>query len=83
MKKQITKPLLHDSIIKHVTGESVYVNDIPVGEQLLYGHLVYSKHAHAGIMIKNLAKARELKGIKAILSYKDIPGSNQMGPVYP
>lgn len=73
--------LPHDSILKHVTGESVYVNDIPVGENLLYGHLVYSKNAHAGIKSVSFERAKELKGVKAILSLKDIPGINQMGPV--
>ena len=74
--------LLHDSAIKHVTGESVYVNDINIGDQILYGHLVYSKYAHANIKSINTKKALELDGVKAIVSYKDIPGANQMGPVF-
>ncbi len=72
----------HDSAIKHVTGESVYVNDINIGDQMLYGHLVYSKYAHANIKSINTKKALELDGVKAIVSYKDIPGANQMGPVF-
>jgi len=74
--------LPHDSAIKHVTGESVYVNDINIGDQMLYGHLVYSKHAHAKIKLINIKKALELDGVRSILSYKDIPGENQMGPVF-
>ncbi len=74
--------LPHDSAIKHVTGESVYVNDINIGDQMLYGHLVYSKHAHAKIESVNIKKALELEGVKAILSHKNIPGVNQMGPVF-
>ncbi len=73
--------LPHDSAIKHVTGESVYVNDIQIGEQMLYGHLVYSKIAHANLKVGSLDKAKALKGVRAILSYEDIPGTNQMGPV--
>jgi len=73
--------LPHDSANKHVTGESIYVNDIQVGEQMLYGHLVCSKQAHAKIKSISYEKARTLSGVKAILSYKDIPGANQMGPV--
>jgi len=57
------------------------VNDIQVGEQMLYGHLVCSKQAHAKIKSINYEKARTLRGVKAILSYKDIQGANQMGPV--
>jgi xanthine dehydrogenase molybdopterin binding subunit len=73
--------LLHDSIVKHVTGESVYVNDIQVSERMLYGHLVYSKYAHAKFNVLNRDKAKKLDGIKAIISFEDIPGSNQIGPV--
>jgi xanthine dehydrogenase molybdopterin binding subunit len=73
--------LPHDSIQKHVTGESVYVNDIQAGEQMLLGHVVYSKQAHAKIKSLSFEKAIALSGVKAILSYKDIPGTNQMGPV--
>jgi xanthine dehydrogenase molybdopterin binding subunit len=74
--------LPHDSAIKHVTGESVYVNDINIGNQMLYGHLVYSKHAHAKIKLINIKKALELDGVESIFSCKDIPGENQMGPVF-
>jgi xanthine dehydrogenase large subunit len=71
----------HDSIVKHVTGESVYVNDIQAGEQMLYGHLVCSKNAHAKFNILNLENVKKLAGVKAIISCEEIPGSNQMGPV--
>lgn len=71
----------HDSAKKHITGESVYVNDIDAGETLLFGHIVYSKHAHAKIKSYDLSKAMNLEGIHAVLSWKDIPGINQMGPV--
>ena len=71
----------HDSAIKHVTGESVYVNDIAVYNQLLLGKVLYSKHAHAKITKLNIKKALKVKGVQAILTAKDIPGENQMGPV--
>lgn len=75
------KNLLHDSAQKHVTGEAVYVSDIDFGNRLLYGHVVYSKHAHARILSVNTEAARKVSGVKAVLTYKDIPGANQMGPV--
>lgn len=74
--------LPHDSAIKHVTGESVYVNDINIGDQMLHGHLVCSKHAFAKIKSVDYKKALNIKGVKAILSWEDIPGINQMGPVF-
>jgi len=71
----------HDSAVKHVSGESVYINDFQVNSQLLIGRVVYSSHAHAKIKSLNLSIAKQLKGVHAVLCYKDIPGINQMGPV--
>ena len=71
----------HESAVKHVTGESVFINDIQVNEQLLIGKVVYSKHAHAKIISIDIAEARKVKGVHAILTAADIPGENQMGPV--
>jgi xanthine dehydrogenase molybdopterin binding subunit len=73
--------LKHESAVQHVTGEAVYIDDIPVDERLLTGHVVYSKYAHAKIKSVDLSAAKKIPGVKAILSYKDIPGVNQMGPV--
>jgi len=73
--------LSHESAVKHVSGESVYVNDIEVNNMMLYGHISTSPLAHAKIISRNCERAKALKGVHAILSYKDIPGSNQMGPV--
>jgi xanthine dehydrogenase large subunit len=71
----------HDSAIKHVSGQSVYIDDILVNPQVLAGRIVYSKHAHAKIKSPDLSKAKSLEGVHAVLSAKDIPGHNQMGPV--
>ncbi len=71
----------HESASKHVTGESVYVDDILVNEQLLVGRVVYSPHAHARITSFDLTAARQAPGVHAVLCSKDIPGRNQMGPV--
>jgi xanthine dehydrogenase molybdopterin binding subunit len=75
-----TADLKHDSAIKHVTGQSVYVNDITANRQLV-GRVVYSHEAHARISLIDTKAALKLNGIVAILTYKDIPGKNQMGPV--
>ena len=75
-----TVNLKHDSAIKHVTGQSVYVNDIATHRQLI-GRVVYSPVAHARISLLDTKAALKLDGIVAILTKKDIPGENQMGPV--
>jgi len=71
----------HESAIKHVTGEALYINDISI-DRLLNGHIVGSPYACAKIKSFNIEKALEFQGVKAILSYKDIPGDNEMGPVF-
>jgi xanthine dehydrogenase large subunit len=71
----------HESAAKHVSGESIYVDDIPTTDQLLTGHVVYSPYAHAQIKSFDLSAAKKLPGIHAVLSARDIPGKNQMGPV--
>jgi xanthine dehydrogenase large subunit len=74
---------IHESAILHVTGKAVYVDDILVHEQeLLVGRVVYSPHAHARILSFDLSEARQVPGVFAVLSHHDIPGENQMGPVF-
>jgi len=72
--------LSHDSAIKHVTGEAVYINDIPANRQLNC-RVVYSRLAHAKILSVDISDALKVKGVAAILTSRDIPGENQMGPV--
>nr|NQU94567.1 molybdopterin-dependent oxidoreductase [Bacteroidota bacterium] len=74
--------LYHESAVKHVTGKSVFVNDIPVNDQLLFGKMVYSKMAHANISRIHLSEAKKLYGVHAVLTAGDIPGENQLGPVF-
>ena len=71
----------HESAVKHVSGESVYVDDILVNEQLLCGFVVYSPYAHARIKSIDVDSARFITGVHSILQAADIPGKNQMGPV--
>jgi len=70
-----------DSAIKHVTGESVYINDMPVNDRLLTGRVVYSSQAHARIISVDISKAKKVSGVHSILTFNDIPGINQMGAV--
>ncbi len=71
----------HDSAEKHVTGESVFIDDMPVNRQLLFGKVVYSKHAHAILHRVSISDAMAISGVHCIVTARDIPGENQMGPV--
>jgi xanthine dehydrogenase large subunit len=73
--------IAHESAELHVSGEALYIDDIAVNDQLLAGYVVGSPHAHARIKSFDLAEAKKVPGVYAVLSYKDIPGHNQMGPI--
>ena len=76
-----TTSIPHESAKLHVTGEAMYVDDIPVNEQLLIGRVVYSPHARAKIKSFDLSEANKAPGVHAVLCASNIPGINQMGPV--
>lgn len=71
----------HESATLHVSGEALYIDDLPSSPTTLIGRVVYSPHAHARIVSYDLSRARVTPGVVAVLSAKDIPGHNEMGPV--
>jgi xanthine dehydrogenase molybdopterin binding subunit len=73
--------IFHESAAYHVSGKAVYIDDIQVSDQILNGYLYTSPYAHAKILKFDLSEARKTKGVSAILSYRDLPGENQMGPI--
>ncbi len=75
------KTVAHESAHKHVSGESVFVDDINLSDQLLSGRVVYSPHAKAKIKSFDLEKARAVPGVWAVLSAQNIPGENNLGPI--
>lgn len=73
--------LKHDSAHKHVTGEAVYVDDIPAPANLLHLAAGQSARAHAKILSMDLSMVRGAPGVVAVLTAEDIPGENDVGPV--
>ena len=67
----------------HVTGKSVYVDDIPVMEGMLYVKVFDSPVAHGKIKKLDFTAAEKMGGIIKIFSYRDIPGENQIGGIIP
>ena len=65
----------------HVTGKSVYVDDIPVQTGTLHGTVFGSPKAHGKIINLDLSEAESLDGVEHIFTYKDIPGKNQIGGI--
>ena len=65
----------------HVTGKSIYVDDIPVMEGMLFVKVFDSPIAHGKIIKIDFSEAEQMEGIVKIFSYKDIPGENQIGGI--
>jgi xanthine dehydrogenase large subunit len=70
----------HDSARKHVSGEAVYIDDMPEPRDLLYGFVHLSPHAHARILRMDLSAVRASPGVAAVLTAQDVPGINDVGP---
>jgi len=72
----------HESSVKHVTGQAKYIDDIPEPPGTLYGAIGWSKRAHAVIKKINLEQVEKSEGVVSVITAKDIPGRNDVGPVY-
>ncbi|MCI1752535.1 MAG: molybdopterin-dependent oxidoreductase [Flavobacteriales bacterium] len=67
----------------HVTGRSIYLDDIPVQQGTLYALPYDAPSAHAHVKKLDLSKALAVPGVVRILTYKDVPGENQIGGIIP
>ncbi len=67
----------------HVTGKSLFVDDIPVRQGTLYAKVFGSPIAHGVIKKIDFSKAEQASGIIKIITASDIPGENQIGGIIP
>ncbi|MEP7154345.1 MAG: xanthine dehydrogenase molybdopterin binding subunit [Betaproteobacteria bacterium] len=74
-------PQPHESAHLHVTGEAVYVDDIPELSGTLHAALGLSDRAHARIISMDLSAVRRYDGVVEVILAKDIPGKNNCGPI--
>lgn len=70
----------HDSAHKHVTGEAVYIDDMPEPAGTLHGCLGLSGVAHGTIRSLDLDAVRAAPGVVAVLTAADVPGENDISP---
>ena len=76
------KSLAHDSGAKHVSGFAEYTDDISEPLGTLYGAIGWSKKAHAKIKKLDLKAVDDSEGVICVVNYLDIPGRNDVGPVF-
>ncbi len=65
-----------------VTGELKYMTDIHF-DNMVWGKVLRSTYPHARIRDIDTSQAKALKGVIAVLTYRDIPGFNGFGIVVP
>ena len=70
----------HDSAHKHVTGQAVYIDDMPEPAGTLHGCLGLSTVAHGTIRSMDLSAVRAAPGVVDVLTARDVPGENDISP---
>jgi xanthine dehydrogenase large subunit len=71
----------HDSARGHVTGQALYVDDVPTARGTLEAALVLSPHVHARILSIDASRARAAPGVVAVVTAAHIPGKNDIAPI--
>ena len=78
----LNQPRPHESGKKHVSGFAKYTDDILEPNGILYGAIGWSDKAHALIKKIDLTEVWKSEGVITVVTHKDIPGKNDVGPVY-
>lgn len=65
-----------------VTGSLKYLTDYTFPD-MLYGKVLRSSFPHAKIRSISTDEAEQLDGVKAVITYKDVPGMNRFGLIFP
>jgi xanthine dehydrogenase large subunit len=76
-------PLAHDSALRHVTGEALYLDDLPEPRDLLHAFVRLSERAHARVTRLDVSAAAASPGVAAVMTARELPGENDIGPVLP
>src|SRR4051812_40240227 len=67
----------------HTRGESIYLDDIPLLQETLFGAVFPSPVAHGKIKDIYTHLAESAEGVTKIFTYKDVTGENQIGGIIP
>ncbi|CAO2615978.1 Aldehyde oxidase 4 [Lemmus lemmus] len=69
-------PVMHQSAIKHATGEAIFIDDMPPLDQELFLAVVTSTRAHAKITSLDASEALACPGVVDVITAEDVPGEN-------
>jgi len=71
----------HESARLHVLGQADYTDDIDEVRGTLHAALGLSAKAHARVLGIDLAPVAASRGVAAVYTARDIPGTNDCGPI--
>lgn len=72
----------HDSGHKHVTGQAIYTDDIPLPVGALHAYLGLSTCANGTIEQMDLSAVRNAPGVVGVLTHRNMPASNDISPTH-
>jgi xanthine dehydrogenase large subunit len=78
----VSAALAHDSAPQHVSGEAIYVDDIPELPDTLHLYVATSSRPHARIVALDVSRVRQQPGVVCVLTAADIPGANDASPIF-
>ncbi len=81
-KKLFTTEMPHESAEKHVSGSAKYTDDIIEPIDTLHAAIGWSKISKGKIIKLDLREVVNSEGVIGIVTEKDIPGINDVGPVF-
>jgi xanthine dehydrogenase large subunit len=79
---EVARPLRHDSAEGHVAGSARYVDDLPEPPGTLHLAFGLAGDGHARLNRLDLSQVRAAPGVVAVFTAADIPGENNVGPVF-
>ncbi|MBD0383357.1 xanthine dehydrogenase subunit D [Paenibacillus sedimenti] len=77
-KKWIVRPDGEDK----VNGKLKYLTDLTMAG-MLHGKVLRSRYPHAWVLSIDTGKARQVPGVRAVLTAEDVPGMNLFGIAFP
>ncbi|MDR5885657.1 xanthine dehydrogenase molybdopterin binding subunit [Vreelandella janggokensis] len=82
-QRQAGSASFHESAHKHVTGKAAYIDDIKTPADALHVALGLSPVAHGTLTKLNLEGVRQAPGVIDVITFDDVPGHTDIGPVFP
>ncbi|XP_075385065.1 aldehyde oxidase 3-like [Tenrec ecaudatus] len=72
----VGRPVMHQSGVKHATGEAVFCDDMPAFSGELFLAVVTSTRPHAKLISIDASEALASPGVVDVITAQDVPGDN-------